>query len=58
MNKKEFTQRLKNKILSHPESGKLSAFIISNGKLHEEMKPIYKEIEQNIIKEFLLSQRQ
>lgn len=58
MNKKEFTKRLKNKILSHPEKGKLSTYIISNGKLYPEMKSVYEEIENTVFEEMLVPQRQ
>lgn len=48
---KEFIKQLKKKLLSHPQSGKLSTFILSNGKIYQEMKPIYEEIEDTVFKE-------
>ena len=58
MDSKEFTERLKKIVLSHPEKGKLSTYIISNGKLYQEMKSVYEEIENSVLKEMLISQRQ
>lgn len=55
---KEFIKQLKKKLLSHPQSGKLSTFILSNGKIYPEMKPIYEEIEETVFKEIFVLYRQ
>lgn len=55
---KEFIKQLKKKILSHPQSGKLSTFILSNGKIYQEMKSTYEEIEDTVFKEISVLHRQ
>tara|TARA_X000000950_G_C13910340_1_gene658747 strand:+ start:1196 stop:1387 length:192 start_codon:yes stop_codon:yes gene_type:complete len=55
---KKFIEQFKKKLLSHPQSGKLSTFILSNGKIYQEMKPIYEEIEDTVFKEILVLYRQ
>tara|TARA_B000000609_G_C24121282_1_gene319716 strand:- start:107 stop:298 length:192 start_codon:yes stop_codon:yes gene_type:complete len=55
---KEFIKQLKKKILSHSQSGKLSTYILSNGKIFQEMKSVYEEIEDTVFKEIIVSYRQ